>query len=197
MIYDNKAKGTNVWTGEMASKLEHFERRVSAYMRSMFYKRIYLPSVEGADMYKGFDKSMYTFTDKGGRKLCLRPECTQTIKTIANKHYKNQPVNVWYFERCWRYERPQKGRYREFFQFGIESINTDIEIERIKSIAETVCGWYGDTVTVDNPTRGLHYYTGDTFEIERPDLGAQKQVCGGGRYKGGAGFAIGVERLLL
>ena len=47
-------------------------------------------------------------------------------------------------------------------------------------------------------TRGLDYYTGGRgFEIACPDLGAQKQICGGGSYEGGVGFALGVDRMLL
>ncbi len=108
---------------------------------------------------------------------------------------------MWYFERCWRYERPQAGRYREFFQFGVEWINPrDPEVARLdlielaKDLVELKTLNY---IVNDSATRGLSYYIGDGFEIAVDSLGAQKQVAGGGSYKQGIGFAIGFDRLML
>jgi histidyl-tRNA synthetase len=145
---------------------------------------------------------MYTFKDKGDRDLCLRPEGTATVQLIANKYWKSQKdVKLWYFEKCWRYERPQMGRYREFFQFGVEWINPrDIQsakselIELAKRMVELVTKEYEIN---DSVKRGLSYYTTEGFEISIPTLGAQKQVVGGGEYKEGIGFAVGFDRIML
>jgi histidyl-tRNA synthetase len=106
---------------------------------------------------------------------------------------------IWYVTRCWRYEKPQAGRYREFTQFGVEVLNPtrDWREELISMAEEMVQQTTSKFVTNSSVTRGLAYYTEDGFEIECPQLGAQKQVCGGGSYAEGIGFALGVDRLML
>ena len=144
---------------------------------------------------------MYVFPDKKERSLCLRPEVTATIQLLADKYFKTQKdIKLWYFERCWRYERPQKGRYREFFQFGIEVINPSSSSirDQLVEMAERMVACKTDKYNVArNVKRGLSYYVEDGFEIIVPSLGAQKQVVGGGRYQQGIGFAIGFDRLML
>ena len=85
---------------------------------------------------------MYTFADKKGRELCLRPEGTATIQLVAAKNFKNlKDKKLRYFERCWRYERPQEGRYREFFQFGVEIVNPSSDpAQELIAIAEQMVG---------------------------------------------------------
>ena len=143
---------------------------------------------------------MYVFPDKKNRILCLRPEGTATCQLLASGPFRqNKDVKLWYETRCWRYERPQQGRYREFTQFGVEILNPtqdwrqyliDLGIEMVKKFS--TCYEVEQSVQ-----RGLAYYTEDGFEIRCPNLGAQKQVLGGGRYKEGIGFALGVDRLML
>lgn len=168
------------------------------------FEEIVLPSVEQAQVYS--DKAgpevlsqMYTFPDKKGRELCLRPEGTATVQLLADKYWKTQEKKLWYVERCWRYERPQAGRYREFTQFGVEWINPkEGAREALISMAEEMVKLAGVPYEV-NPLvkRGLAYYTEEGFEIAVPSLGAQKQVVGAGPYKQGIGFAVGVDRLML
>lgn len=165
-----------------------------------------MPAIEPTSVYT--DKAgteilgqMYVFPDKKGRSLCLRPEGTATIQLLADKYWKTQKnVKLWYFTRCYRYERPQEGRYREFFQFGIEVINPsnpDIKKELV-SMAEKMVKLKTDSYSVaESVKRGLEYYVEDGFEISVENLGAQKQVLGGGRYRQGIGFAIGFDRLML
>lgn len=75
------------------------------------------------------NKEMYTFEDKGGRSMTLRPEGTAPVvrSYIENKmqHDVNQPIKVFYKEPMFRYERRQKGRYRQFVQFGVEAIGVE------------------------------------------------------------------------
>jgi len=81
-------------------------------------------------------KEMYTFEDKGGRSITLRPEGTASLARsfIENSLYANpQPTKLYYLISCYRYEKPQSGRLREFHQFGIECFGgtsdaTDAEI---------------------------------------------------------------------
>ncbi|MFA5480955.1 MAG: histidine--tRNA ligase [Bacilli bacterium] len=84
-------------------------------------------------------KEMYTFLDKGGRSLTLRPEVTASIiRTIVNnKLYANQdfPIKAYYLGPVFRYERPQAGRYRQFSQFGIEAVGLDSPLIDVEAIA--------------------------------------------------------------
>lgn len=69
------------------------------------------------------NKEMYTFSDKGGDNVSLRPEFTAGVARAYIEHgmlNMPQPVKLWYFGPCFRYDRPQAGRYREFWQYGFE-----------------------------------------------------------------------------
>ena len=70
---------------------------------------------------------MYAFEDKGGRKIALRPEVTAAVvRAYVNEaQVAPKPLRWYYFAECFRYERPQKGRYRQFWQFGCELIGAD------------------------------------------------------------------------
>lgn len=205
MKLDKQVRGTRILFDEASKRRELLDKLMNI-ANDAGYQEISLPSLEPADVYT--DKAgqevlnqMYVFQDRKGRDICLRPEATATIQLLADKYWKQQKdVKLWYFEKCWRYERPQAGRYREFWQFGCEWINPSVQdprghlIEMARAMVETVTP---DFVIDQSVKRGLDYYTEDGFEISCPVLGAQKQVCGGGRYKQGIGFAIGFDRLAL
>lgn len=169
------------------------------------FEEIILPAIEPADVYSGkmgpeILGQMYIFPDKKGRSLCLRPEGTATCQLLARGPWsQKKDVRIWYEARCYRYERPQAGRYREFTQIGVEVLNprTDPMIELVAIAKDLVAGAVKAFETDERAKRGLAYYVEDGFEIRCPILGAQKQVCGGGRYAEGAGFAIGLDRLVL
>lgn len=206
MKIDKLARGVRIIAGDEAKQRRQLLNGMIGLADAAGYSEIIIPSVEPAEVY--VDKAgeeilgqMYVFPDKKGRELCLRPEGTATIQLVADKHYKrNKDVKLWYFERCWRYERPQEGRYREFFQFGVEVINpssasvTRELIELATSMVELQTKEYE---VFESVKRGLSYYVEEGFEITVPSLGAQKQVVGGGRYAQGIGFAIGFDRLML
>lgn len=203
---DNLARGTRIIAGDEAKKRRELLNKLINLAEEKGYSEIILPSLEPAQVYK--DKAgneildqMYVFDDKKGRQLCLRPEGTATVQLVADKHYRrNKDVKLWYFERCWRYERPQEGRYREFFQFGVEVINpssSNIVEELIELATSMVALQTSDYEVFDSVKRGLAYYLEEGFEITVPKLGAQKQVVGGGRYAQGIGYAVGFDRLML
>ena len=202
---DKQAKGTRIIVGEQAKQRRRVLNQMIEVVEDEGFSEIILPSVEKTEIYvdkagKEILNQMYTFEDKGGRDLCLRPEGTATVQLVANKYYpQEKDVKFWYFEKCWRYERPQKGRYREFFQFGVEWLNPSRDVtEDLIKLAETMIGKVTTNYVVSRTVkRGLDYYVEDGFEISVPTLGAQKQVLGGGTYKEGIGFGIGFDRLLL
>jgi histidyl-tRNA synthetase len=205
MDIDKQVRGTRIILEE-AKERRIILNKLIDIANDYGFQEITLPSLELSEIY--VDKAgeeilnqMYTFKDKGDRNLCLRPEGTATIQLLANKYWKTQKdIKLWYFEKCWRYERPQSGRYREFYQFGVEWLNpredvTPTLIEMAKKMIETKTNEYTISESVK---RGLSYYTGGVgFEISVDKLGAQKQVCGGGSYKEGIGFALGFDRLML
>ena len=173
-------------------------------MRSGF-QEVSLPSLEPAELYaqKAGPEvlgQMYTFPDKKGRQLCLRPEGTATCQALAREVFKNQrDVKLFYVATCWRYERPQAGRYREFTQFGVEVLNPTRDYrDDLLQLASAMISLRTKEFEIEPMAkRGLAYYLGDGFEISCPSLGAQQQVCGGGTYAEGCGFAIGIDRLML
>lgn len=201
-----QARGVRIIAGDQAKERRVVLNQLIEIAEANGFGEITLPSIEPAQLY--VDKAgpdilgqMYVFPDKKDRSLCLRPEATATVQRLADQYFKNQKdVRLWYFERCWRYERPQEGRYREFFQFGMEVINpssSNIRDELVE-IAQTMVALKTSSFDTNiSAKRGLDYYTEDGFEIAVPTLGAQKQVVGGGAYKQGIGFAVGFDRLML
>ncbi len=84
------------------------------------------------------NKEMYEFIDKGGNEVCLRPEGTAGVVRSYIEHKFDRletPKRFWYFGPMFRYERPQKGRFREFHQFGVESFKEPSVWEDINIIA--------------------------------------------------------------
>src|SRR5690606_36403569 len=88
----------------------------------MEYSNVFQREDENSDMVT---KETYNFLDKSDRSLTLRPEGTAGVirSYIENKIYANKDlVKLWYMGPNFRYERPQKGRYRQFVQFGVEVV---------------------------------------------------------------------------
>lgn len=147
---------------------------------------------------------MWAFPDRGGRPVCLIPEATGPVQQLWRDSWSRtwpKPSRIFYVQRCYRYERPQRGRYREFTQLGVELLGgtaPDAAVETKQLLLELLdaLGLRGFTFS-DSVRRGLSYYVEDGFEVEVATLGAQKQVAGGGRYAEGIGWAIGVDRLML
>lgn len=205
MKIDKLVRGTRIIT-DAKERRKQLNKLITPVELTGF-NEITLPSIQLSDIYtdkagKEVLNQMYTFKDKGDRDLCLPPEGTAIIQLIADRHYKQQKdVKFWYFQPFYRYERPQEGRYREFWQFGVEWINPrDPEVAKntLIELSEYLTSLFTDEYEVnDSVKRGLSYYTEDGWEIECEQLGAQKQVCGGGAYKQGIGFALGFDRLML
>jgi histidyl-tRNA synthetase len=145
---------------------------------------------------------MWAFSDKKGRPVCLIPEATAIFQEIGKSLLgRKREAMFFYIACCYRYERPQAGRYREFTQLGFEYLSPDPEKALAKS--RELCLRFLDRIGLEyevdvNAKRGLTYYLkGEGFEVRCPALDAQKQVVGGGAYREGAGFGIGLERLAL
>lgn len=112
------------------------------------YKEIKLPLLEFTDLFKRtigeatdvVEKEMYTFSDRSGDSLTLRPEGTAGCVRAGIEHslFYNQIQKLFYFGPMFRHERPQKGRYRQFYQFGVEAYGLagpDIDAEIMLLVA--------------------------------------------------------------
>ncbi|PCJ87676.1 MAG: histidine--tRNA ligase [Thiotrichaceae bacterium] len=112
-----------------------FENTIRQLMASYGYKEIRMPLVESTDLFCRsigevtdiVEKEMYTFEDRNGDKLTLRPEGTASCVRAGIQHglLHNQIQRLWYNGPMFRHERPQKGRYRQFHQFGVEAYGID------------------------------------------------------------------------
>lgn len=202
----NTYKGTRIIFGETAKKKRTILNKMIEILESYGYQEMMIPVIQ---LSETFDKKvgeennnmMYTFTDRGNRDICLAPEYTAVVQQLANETFKmTKDVKLFYIGECFRGEKPQAGRYRQFTQFGVEVINPRIDYtDELLEIAKKLIEITTDNYEVNlDATRGLDYYTGGKgFEIACPELGAQKQICGGGSYDAGIGFAIGIDRVLL
>jgi histidyl-tRNA synthetase len=202
----NTYKGTRIIFAETAKRKRTILNQMIEILESYGYQEMMIPVIQLSDTFakkvgEENNNMMYTFTDRGNRDICLAPEYTSIIQQLSNETFKmTKDVKLFYIAECFRGERQQKGRWRQFTQFGVEVINprkdySEEMLEISKKLIELVTNNY--EVNLD-ATRGLDYYTGGKgFEIACPELGAQKQICGGGSYEGGIGLALGIDRILL
>ncbi len=199
-------RGTQVLTGEAAVRYRTTLRELRLYAKANNFHEVVVPAIWGADTFHkkivGQTKDqMWEFKDRGGRDCCLIPEVTGIIQDLYEQEWSRswpKPIKIFYEARCYRYERPQAGRYREFTQFGVEVLGVEGGDEECKALLKGALDLFAVKYEfVPRVKRGLGYYIEDGFEVECPQLGAQKQIAGGGRYQDGIGWAIGIERLLL
>ena len=320
-----RPRGTRDFLFEEMRERKQAESTLREVFESYGYQEIKTPLFEELSLFttksgEEIVDQLYNFKDKSDRELTLRPEITAPVARLyLNELEKTavKPIKLYYYGSCFRYERPQKGRFRQFWQFGCELIGAkspqgeaevialctdaitslgittaDVNINHLGIIRglfthfdipqETqseimviidkgdkdllIESLSGDTAVIDNDelnqillklidlvgdksilgevhelidqydeakdslneleeligyleafqvenytlnlgvARGLDYYTGIVFEIYVPELGAQKQICGGGSYSlvkvfGGqevesTGFALGFDRLM-
>ena len=123
---------------------QFLETQVKAVLGQYGYSELRMPIVEQTDLFKRsigevtdiVEKEMYTFSDRNGDSLTLRPEGTASCVRACEEHglIFNQVQRLWYMGPMFRHERPQKGRYRQFHQIGVETFGMqgpDIDAELI------------------------------------------------------------------
>ncbi len=129
---------------EQSSYWHWLEKNIKEVVGSYGYQEIRLPIVEKTELFKRsigevtdiVEKEMYTFDDRNNDSLTLRPEGTAGCLRACLEHglLHNQSHRLWYYGPMFRHERPQKGRYRQFYQFGVEAYGIsgpDIDAEMI------------------------------------------------------------------
>lgn len=316
-----KPRGTRDFLFDDMQKRKYVENTIRSVVENYGFKEVKTPIFEDLELFttrsgEGIKDEIYHFKDKGERDLALRPEMTASVARLYNNNLQREakPLKMYYFGSCFRYERPQAGRFRQFWQFGVEVIGGtpiyneaeiiamanealcklniqnfevaighlgiikgvlnyyDIEAEKqteiiasidkedfqllndiltslniddegkdiITSIID-VNGGRSDLIALKDKlagiddslaavdelneilinieafgfedytvklsiARGLDYYTGLVFEVYVPDLGAEKQITGGGTYNlmglfdaqevESTGFAFGFDRIM-
>ena len=128
----NLPRGTRDFIPEDMEKRRHLEHLIRSTFLSYGYREIQTPTFEELQLFtaKSGDAiidELYSFQDKGGRSLALRPELTAPVMRcyVEKLQMEPKPLKLFYFGNCYRYDRPQKGRYREFQQAGCELIGTN------------------------------------------------------------------------
>ena len=137
-------RGMNDILPEQTPVWQFLEGQVKSVLDRYGYSEIRMPIVEQTDLFKRsigevtdiVEKEMYTFDDRNGDSLTLRPEGTASCVRACEEHglTYNQIQRLWYMGPMFRHERPQKGRYRQFHQIGVETFGMngpDIDAELI------------------------------------------------------------------
>lgn len=127
----NRPRGTRDFLPADTARRRYVESVMRDVARKWGYSEIITPTFEHLDLFtlksgEGIIGELYNFTDKGGREMTLRPELTAPVMRMYINELQPfpKPLKLFYFENCFRYERPQKGRFREFWQFGVELIGS-------------------------------------------------------------------------
>jgi len=129
-------KGVSEYFPGESARFEFVRNSLIASAKGAGYQLIELPVFEDTELFKRgvgestdvVSKEMYTFEDRGGRSITLRPEGTAGVMRSVIEHNLDKgqlPVKVWYSGQFFRAERPQAGRYRQFYQVGIEAIGAN------------------------------------------------------------------------
>ena len=137
-------RGMNDILPDVAHTWEYLESRVEDLVESYGYRQVRLPLLEHTELFKRsigevtdiVEKEMYTFDDRNGDSLTLRPEATASMVRAGMTHglFHNQKQKLWTAGPMFRREKPQAGRYRQFYQFDVEAMGyegPDIDAEMI------------------------------------------------------------------
>lgn len=210
IIKETCYKGTRILVGN--EKRELINSMIKILIDEYHFEEIQIPIIQQQELFKDKvgeenNNMMYNFKDRGDRNLCLAPEYTAVVQQLSKTIYKQEKdVLIFYVAECFRGEKPQNGRFRQFTQLGVEILNptqdylsdgANLQHLAMKLLTNNFTTNIDDYVINNNVKRGLDYYKdGKGFEITCEKLGSAKQICGGGEYDGGVGFAIGIDRLI-
>jgi histidyl-tRNA synthetase len=127
----SRPKGTRDFLPEAMERRRSVEGRMRKVLEDRGYREVQTPTFETLDLIiaksgEEIRGRLYDFVDKGGRELALRPELTAPVMRlyINELQFQPKPLKLYYVGNCFRYEEPQSGRYREFWQVGVEVIGS-------------------------------------------------------------------------
>jgi histidyl-tRNA synthetase len=138
----SKPRGTRDFLPDEMEKRKVLENIMRDVAERYGYREVSTPTFEHLELFtkksgESILKEIYHFKDKSGRDLALRPELTAAVTRMILEecHAMPRPLRFYYFSNCFRYERPQKGRYREFWQFGVELVGSSMPQADVEVIA--------------------------------------------------------------
>ncbi|MEA3204101.1 MAG: histidyl-tRNA synthetase, partial [Thermoplasmata archaeon] len=143
----NRPRGTRDFDPAQTAVRGSVAARMRAVFRRFAYREVQTPAFEELALFtaksgEGVIGELYDFKDKGDRDLCLRPELTAPVMRMYFQDHFNdpKPIKWFYHGACYRYDRPQAGRYREFWQFGCEQIGagTPLAYAELLALADAV-----------------------------------------------------------
>ena len=191
-----KPKGTYDVYGEYGRKILYLEELLKALMEKYNYEYFRTPLFESSELFhRGVGettdivtKETYDFVDRGNRNMTLRPEGTAGVvrSFIENKMYgrADMPVKAWYYGPMYRYERPQSGRFREFYQFGVEAFGSndpalDAEVISIPVRFYQLLGLKNIKVNLNSlgDSESRNNYRNALIEYFRPFIGSLCEDC--------------------
>ena len=116
-------------SSDLSKNIFETEKRIKKIFHNYYLKEIRTPALEDTNLFKRsagdisdiVNKEIYSFHDRNEKSISLRPEGTASvIRSVIEKKLDQSTHKLWYMGPMWRYERPQKGRYRQFYQAGVE-----------------------------------------------------------------------------
>lgn len=191
-----KPKGTYDVLDEKGKMILYIEKVIKSLMEKYNYEYFRTPLFESSELFhRGVgettdivSKETYDFVDRGNRHMTLRPEGTAGIvrSFIENKCYGRAtlPVKAWYYGPMYRYERPQSGRFREFYQFGVEAFGSsdpmlDAEIISIPVNLYKLLDLKGIKVNINSlgDSKSRQAYRQALLDYFKPHLGELCEDC--------------------
>lgn len=191
-----KPKGTYDVLSEKGRMILYIEKIIKSLMEKYNYEYFRTPLFESSELFhRGVgettdivSKETYDFVDRGNRHMTLRPEGPAGIvrSFIENKCYGRAtlPVKAWYYGPMYRYERPQSGRFREFYQFGVEAFGSsdpmlDAEIISIPVNLYKLLGLKGIKVNINSlgDSESRQAYRQALLDYFKPHLGELCEDC--------------------
>lgn len=169
----------------------------------MGYKYIEVPALINTDIIssavEGTDNRIFEISNQ--KNLCLIPEVTNFIRSMGKNRIGSD--KVFYIAKCFRNETTTDSeRLKEFVQIGVEYLG-DNELDCRKVVRKDAIKLFKELlessiwVLDDGPERGLNLYSDMSKTFEITSTKTRKQLLGGGPYEGGAGWALGLERLMI
>ncbi len=126
-----RPRGTRDFLPDEMEQRRLIERQLRQVAERWGYREIATPAFESLALFtiksgEAIQDEIYSFTDRGGRALALRPELTAPVMRLYVNELQSapKPLKFYYYGDCFRYERPQSGRYRQFWQFGVELVGS-------------------------------------------------------------------------
>ena len=136
--------GNKAQKEDIANKIFYTEEVLKNIFENYSISEIRTPALENSSLFKRsvgdnsdiVNKELYSFLDKNEKSITLRPEATASvIRSVIEKKIDNETHKLWYLGPMWRYERPQKGRYRQFSQAGIEILGYPEGLSELEMIS--------------------------------------------------------------